>query len=77
MFQTVFMFLAPDHEPCAAPSETIKASNRMLTDPAVSSQRHWKRTVGMCFSVVGNTLGLMLFFSGLFLVLRLVEILLA
>jgi hypothetical protein len=77
MLQTLFLFLAPSQEICSSSSEILTPERRMAVKPVIRPNADWKQRLGFYFSVAGNTLGLMLFFAGLLLVLRLVEVLLA
>ena len=78
MIHTALMFLAPDPGLPVSPPGKQKTPSRMArrhTQP--DSQTNWKESTGMLLSVLADSLGLVLFLTGLWLVLRLAEVLLS
>jgi len=77
MIQSILMLLAPAEKLTAIPSAVPDPGKEMATRPTPPVVPDWRRNAALGLGVVANALGLLLFLSGLGLVLRLAEVLLS
>ena len=76
MIQTPLMLMTPAQNvvpiPFTAPAPRLTMATRLVP----GHERSWRQASGFGFAVAGNALGLLLFLTGLGVVLRLAEVLL-